>query len=447
MTTIYDLQRLAEQPYLRVPGASMYMEFEEFQLPPGCQPVVCRLVFEQRDGQGKISIARDIAYTGNHMSFGDLVIAGEHSAAQAAIPGYLSGLRSAYGPMSRRPVTSINSPAPPIPPPYASPLSGITDASLVTLPKPKKRRFDKELFFSDISGKVIGQAQALKTLSKRLGIHVRKPNPSRPAVFLLAGSTGTGKTLTAKQVAKLLKEHTGIDYGFIRVDCNQLTEKHNTSSIVGAPPGYTGYEDKVLFEDLFRNKHQVILLDEVEKSHRAVLTVLMNAFSDGRLETFREIEGQRELDFRHCVFLCTSNLPLSVPGMEDMEATDITRACREQLTRPVNGRPAILPEIAARFTEILLYRNLSDADRVDILGLSIMGTAEEYNLKIRHIEPALLQDVVNDITLDNGARDAICVIEDIFGEPLADFADDNEGVKDITLSGTSEQVNVEPYAG
>jgi len=344
--------------------------------------------------------------------------------------------------------TPTRPPASPVSaPPVGNPLHGVVDASLVTVLKSRGISFDKEPFYIDITGKVIGQEQVLRVLTELLAIHVCKTSPNRPLTALLAGPTGTGKTLTAEQVAEQLTKYTGIEWGYIRIDMNQLTEKTSVSRLLGADPNYVGYDDPLLFEPLMKNKYQVILFDEMEKGHPAVLQVLMNAMGNGRLESNKPIEGQREFDFRHCVMLFTSNLPLSVENLDDMTQSDITRACREQLTKPVKGRSAMPPEIAARFTEILLYRSLSDADKVEILGLTIMRTAEQYSLKVRSIDPAFLQDIVDKLTLNNGARDAVCEIERILGDPLAAFNNSHDGITDIALSGTSDQVIIKPYAG
>jgi len=344
---------------------------------------------------------------------------------------------------NRPPASPVNTP----PGSDASPLHGVVDASLVTVPKSKGIKFDKESFYVDITGKVIGQKQALRALTELLAIHVCKTIPNRPLTALLAGPTGTGKTLTAEQVAELLTKHTSQEYGYIRIDMNQLAEKTSVSRLLGADPNYVGYDDPLLFEPLMKNKYQVILFDEMEKGHPAVLQVLMNAMGNGRLESNKPIDGQREFDFRHCVMLFTSNLPLSVENLDGMEQGDITRACREQLAKPVKGRPSMPQEIAARFTEILLYRKLSDADKVEILGLTIMRTAEQYGLKVRSIDSALLQNIVDKLTLNNGARDAVCEIERILGDPLAAFNKSHDEITDVALSGTSEQVIVKPYAG
>jgi ATP-dependent Clp protease ATP-binding subunit ClpA len=217
--------------------------------------------------------------------------------------------------------------------------------------------------------------------------------------------------------------------------------------LLGTTAGYVGYDDPLLFEPLLKNKRCVLLFDEMEKGHPAVLKVLMNAMGNGRLEATKPIDGQREFDFRQSIMLFTSNLPLSVENPEDMTQAEITRECRAQLTKPSEGGPAMPPEIAARFSEILLFRNLSDADKVEILGLTVMRTAEQYDLTVRKIAPAFMQDVVVRVSVDRGAREAVCEIEAILGNPLSAFAHDHEGIKDVALSGTCEQVVVEPYAG
>jgi ATP-dependent Clp protease ATP-binding subunit ClpA len=342
------------------------------------------------------------------------------------------------------------SPAPPAktpPPPATSKVADVLDASQITTPKRNALYFDKAGFSADLKSAVIGQNQALDALTNLLALHVCKSKPTRPATAIFVGPTGTGKTLTAEQAAKLLSKHTDNDWDYIRIDMNQLTEAHHVGALLGAPAGYVGYDDQLLFEPLLKNKRCVILFDEMEKGHPAVLKVLMNAMGNGRLEATKPIDGQREFDFRYAVMLFTSNLPLSVENADQMTQTEITRACRDQLTKPVQGQPAMPPEIAARFSEILLFRNLSDADKTEILALTMMRTAEQYDLTVRKISPELMQNVVDRLSVDRGARDAICAIEAILGEPLAAFAQDHEGVKDVVLSGTSEQVTVKPYAG
>jgi len=344
-----------------------------------------------------------------------------------------------------------NTPAPPISIPTAPPpqrsgsrLAGVLDVSQVTLPKMNTRKLDKDAFYADLTSEVIGQPQALGVLANLISLHIGKSKPSKPLTVLETGPTGTGKTLSAEIIPKLLTKRTGHDWGYIRVDLNQLTKSHDVSMLLGSTAGLVGYDDELLFQPLLKNKRQVILLDEMEKGHPDVLKVLMNAMGNGRLEARKFIDGQREFDFRECIMLFTSNLPLCIENPEGMTQAEISRECRRQLTEPGDSGPTMPPEIAARFTEILLFRNLSDENKVEILGLTVMRTAEQYNLSVRKIAPALMQGIVDRTSVERGAREAVTEVESILGESLKAFNEAYEGVGDIALSGTCEQVIVEP---
>jgi ATP-dependent Clp protease ATP-binding subunit ClpA len=335
----------------------------------------------------------------------------------------------------------------PASPPSGSRLTGVLDASQVKPPKANTRKFDRDAFCADLTSEVIGQPQALGVLADLICLHIGKSKPNRPLTVLEVGPTGVGKTLTAEQVAKLLGTHTGRDWGYIRVDMNQLKEAHHTSKLVGTTAGYVGYDDEPIFAPLLTNPRHVVLFDEMEKANTAILQFLMNAMSNGRLELSKPINGIRCVDFTHAILLFTSNIPLSVENPEDMTQAEITRECRKQLTKPSDSGPTMPPEIAARFSEIVLYRNLSDEDKVEILGLTVMRTAEQYELTIRKIDPGFMQDIVDRTSVERGAREAVCEIESILGGSLKNFKDDHEGIKDVTLSGTSEHVIVESYTG
>jgi ATP-dependent Clp protease ATP-binding subunit ClpB len=271
-----------------------------------------------------------------------------------------------------------------------------------------------------------------------------KRKPKRPATLLFAGPTGTGKTATDELLAELLTKHTRTTWGHLRVDMNQMDAAHTVSRLIGAPPGYVGYDGKLLFEPLMENPRHIILFDEMEKGHPKVLQVLMNAMSDGRLEASRPVGGKCVFDFKRCVLLFTSNVPLSVEEPEGMEQADITRACRKQLAKSTDSGPMMPPEIAARFTEILLYKELSEQDKVDIVALSMLRTAEQYDLVIRHIDTGLLQAAVDELDVSNGVRNVEYALDKLLGEPLAAFADSHD-THDAALSGDTHSIQVDPY--
>ena len=430
--TIDELLRQAERNF-RYAQASNTCVVERLQLPAGCAPTACRLGFERQDGVSRLLIDRGIRYIGRNESLCSFLKDGEYSTDNSEdMTAFIAGLREAYNEALT-------------PPARASPLGGVYDPGRIRPPARPRRKFDRDAFFDDLVKEVRGQNQALEALTDVINTHVRKRKASRPVSVLIAGTSGTGKTLTAETVPKLLTKHTGAEYGYIRIDANQMDAPHTVARLIGAPPGYIGHNEPPLFTPLLSNRRQVILLDEIEKAHPKVLQMLMNVLSNGRLEASQVMAGGvREFDFKEAILIFTSNLPLKVDKPGEMGQGEITRQCRSQLVHPLGNHPPMLPEVAARFTEILLFRELSDADRIDILALSIVRLGTQYDLTVRKISEDLLQAVVDHVTVQNGVRDAEYILESRFGAALAAFADDNDETE-VALSGEIDDIQVEPY--
>jgi ATP-dependent Clp protease ATP-binding subunit ClpB len=211
--------------------------------------------------------------------------------------------------------------------------------------------------------RVIGQEEALKAVSNavrraRAGLQ----DPNRPiGSFLFLGPTGVGKTELTKALAEFLFDD---ERAMVRIDMSEFMEKHAVARLIGAPPGYVGYEEGgVLTEAVRRRPYQVVLFDEVEKAHEDVFNVLLQVLDDGRLT-----DGQgRTVDFKNTIIVLTSNL-----------GSDVLAAQRE-------GEPAALvqgqvmaavrahfrPEFLNRLDEIVLFRRLQRSDMAAIVQIQL----------------------------------------------------------------------------
>ena len=176
-------------------------------------------------------------------------------------------------------------------------------------------------------------------------------DPNRPiGSFLFLGPTGVGKTELTKALAEFLFDD---ETAMVRIDMSEYMEKHSVARLIGAPPGYVGYEEGgALTEAVRRRPYQVILFDEVEKAHPDVFNVLLQVLDDGRLT-----DGQgRTVDFRNTLIVLTSNLGSDILATPAGRARNRARV-REPVMEVVRG--AFRPEFLNRLDEILLFRRLT----------------------------------------------------------------------------------------
>jgi ATP-dependent Clp protease ATP-binding subunit ClpB len=235
---------------------------------------------------------------------------------------------------------------------------------------------------TDLEKRVVGQDEAVRAISNavrraRAGLQ----DPNRPiGSFLFLGPTGVGKTELTKALAAFLFDD---DTAMVRIDMSEFMEKHAVARLIGAPPGYVGYEEGgVLTEAVRRRPYQVILFDEVEKAHADVFNVLLQVLDDGRLT-----DGQgRTVDFRNTVIILTSNL-----GTEflSVEGGDVAKN-RAQVMQAV--RAHFRPEFLNRLDEIILFHRLTRANMDTIVDIQ-MGRLQR-----------LLADRKIAISLDEKAR-------------------------------------------
>ncbi len=235
--------------------------------------------------------------------------------------------------------------------------TGIPVERMLEGERDKLLRLEDELHKS-----VIGQHQAIQAVSHavrraRAGLQ----DPNRPiGSFMFLGPTGVGKTELSKALARFLFDD---DSALLRLDMSEYMEKHSVSRMIGAPPGYVGYEEGgALTEAVRRRPYQVILMDEIEKAHHDVFNTLLQVLDDGRLT-----DGQgRTVDFRNTVIVMTSNLGSEIIA----EARgDVGEQTRSQVMEVV--RSAFRPEFLNRLDEILIFHSLTRAEMSGIVDIQV----------------------------------------------------------------------------
>ncbi len=267
----------------------------------------------------------------------------------------------------------------------------------------------------EIGKRVVGQGEAVQAVSKavrraRAGLQ----DPNRPiGSFIFLGPTGVGKTELTKALANFLFDD---ESAMVRIDMSEYMEKHSVSRLIGAPPGYVGYDEGgALTEAVRRRPYQVVLFDEIEKAHPDVFNVLLQVLDDGRLT-----DGQgRTVDFRNTLIIMTSNLGAEylVALGEDQDAD----AARDEVMAVVKA--SFRPEFLNRVDEVILFHRLRRADMGKIVAIQLDRL--ERLLADRKITLSLDQDAIDWLAEKGydpayGARPLKRVMQKELQDPLAE---------------------------
>lgn len=275
---------------------------------------------------------------------------------------------------------------------------------------------EKLLHLSDnLHKRVIGQDEAVQAVSdavlrSRAGLQ----DPSRPlGSFMFLGPTGVGKTELAKALAENLFDS---EKHMVRIDMSEYMEKYSVSRLVGAAPGYVGYEEGgQLTEAVRRNPYTIVLLDEVEKAHPDVFNILLQVLDDGRLT-----DGQgRTVDFKNTIIIMTSNLgsELLIDGMEDGQ---ITQATKDKVLALVHSH--FKPEFLNRIDDIVTFNPLKQSDIRQIVVKDVAGLQsrlQEQQITLKFSDPALDKLATEGYQPAYGARPLQRLITEKVETPLA----------------------------
>lgn len=366
--------------------------FNNSVLPDTCTPNRCRLGFEKTDGTYIAYVDRGISTTSDNKDFVRFLQQGESRF--VSMNEMAEFFRSFQTLFTTYDVETLASTEDSI---KHSSTSGVVDMAALVAERqqqPKRHLIAPESISAPLKNKIFGQDEAIESLAELICLN-RMRKKDKLLVAMLLGPTATGKSETAKLLAEVLSNVYGIRYGFIELAGSEFVGEHSVHRFFGAPPGYVGHGQPTALEAVRKNKHHVIVINEIEKADQKLIEGLMEAIDTGYLGM---ADNSMPIDLNQSILLFTSNLP--IPMTEYITASDFQRTeiCRDAFTKHC-GRP----EISGKIGNFIVYQALSVEATARIVIKFISSELDNYDLKFGTISKSLMHEFL-DCETAYGAR-------------------------------------------
>ncbi len=289
---------------------------------------------------------------------------------------------------------------------------------------------------AEITKHLVGQEHVIKAMAKALR-RARSGfrDPRRPiGSFLFLGPTGVGKTEMAKVLAKYIYQN---EKALIKMDMSEYSERFNVSRLIGAPPGYVGYEEGgTLTESVRRNPYSVVLFDEIEKAHPEVYNMLLQIMDEGQLtDSLGHV-----VNFKNCILIMTSNLGLknlSQPGIgfKQKDQKSLMEEQRSKINKEM--KQTFKPEFINRLTESLVFNSLDRKELIKIVDLildDVSNYANEKSITIKLSPAAKALIIDQEIDSEYGARPLRRIVQDLIEDKIAEMTLKGEVKADSIVS-------------